>query len=115
MILQKTLLTVSDNSGARVAECIKVSKRCSKFITVVVKKAAARGKVNKGDIFSGIIVRSKRLDPNAYGFTSNFGDNSVVLSKKNGEPIGTRIFGPVDKNLRNSGYMKIISIAKRLI
>lgn len=115
MINQKTILTVSDNSGARLVECIKVSPRNAKSVTVVVKKVVNKSKVKKGDVLHGIVVRSRRLDPNVNGFRTRFEDNSVILSKKNGEPLGTRIFGPVDKSLRSAGFMKVISLASRTL
>lgn len=116
MIRMQTRLKVADNTGAREVMCIKVlggSKR--KFaspgdvIVVSIKEAIPKGKVKKGSVHRAVIVRSAKGIQRADGSKISFDDNAVVLLKQN-EPIGTRIFGPVPRELRKS-YMKIVSLA----
>ena len=117
MIQMESNLDVADNSGARRVSCIKVlggSKR--RFvIKVSIKDAAPRGRVKKGDVHRAVIVRTSSGLHRTNGETIRFDTNAVVLINKQGEPIGTRIFGPVTRELRGKGYMKIISLASEVL
>jgi large subunit ribosomal protein L14 len=122
MIQMQTRLEVADNSGARKVQCIKVlggSKRrwanIGDVIVVSVKDAIPRGRVKKGDVLQGVIVRTTKGLNRASGEVIRFDTNAVVLINKQGEPIGTRIFGPVTRELRRKGYMKIISLAPEVL
>lgn len=122
MIQVQTNMDVADNSGARVVQCIKVlggSKRkvasVGDVIVVAVKEAIPRGKVKKGDVQRAVIVRTKKEIRRKDGSAIRFDTNAAVLIDKEGEPIGTRIFGPVTRELRGKKYMKIISLAPEVI
>lgn len=122
MIQTESVLSVADNSGARKVSCIKVlggSKRryarVGDVIVVAVKDAAPGGKVKKGDVQRAVVVRTAKEFRRADGSSIRFDENAAVLLNKNGEPIGTRIFGPVTRELRNKGYMKIISLAPEVL
>ena len=122
MIQMRTLLNVADNSGAKSVMCIKVlggSKRryasVGDVIKVSVKDAIPRGKVKKGDVHKAVIVRTSKELRRADGTAIRFDRNAAVLIDKEGEPIGTRIFGPVTRELRSKGYMKIISLAPEVL
>ena len=125
MIQMQTELDVADNSGARRVECIKVlvgSKRryagIGHIIKVAVKEASPRGKVKKGDVLKAVVVRTKKGQRRADGSLIRFDSNAVVLINAQGQPIGTRIFGPVTRELRTStsgDYMKIISLAEEVL
>jgi len=115
-------MDVADNSGARVVQCIKVlggSKRkvasVGDVIVVAVKEAIPKGKVKKGDVQRAVIVRTKKEIRRKDGSAIRFDSNAAVLIDKNGEPIGTRIFGPVTRELRAKKYMKIISLAPEVL
>lgn len=122
MIQAESRMTVADNSGAKEVLCIKVlggSKRryagVGDVIVVTVKDAIPRGKVKKGDIHKAVIVRTKQAIRRPDGMEIKFDRNAVVLIDKQGEPIGSRIFGPVTRELRSAGYMKIISLAPEVL
>ncbi len=122
MIQSETRLTVADNSGAKEVLCIKVlggSKRrfasIGDIITVSVKETIPDAKVKKGEVVQAVIVRTKKEIQRPDGSTVRFDDNSAVIIEKNNEPIGTRIFGPVARELRNKKFMKIISLAPDVI
>ncbi len=122
MIQMKTKLEVADNSGARSVQCVKVlggSKRktasIGDILVVSVKEAIPRGRVKKGDVHKAVIVRTRFAIRRADGSTVRFDRNAAVLISKEGEPIGTRIFGPVTRELRSKGYMKIISLAPEVL
>jgi len=122
MIHPETNLDVADNSGARRVQCIKViggSKRktasVGDVIVVAVKDAIPRGKVKKGDVHQAVIVRTAFLVRRADGSAIRFDRNAAVLINKQNEPIGTRIFGPVVRELRARKFMKIISLAPEVI
>jgi large subunit ribosomal protein L14 len=122
MIQNETVLEVADNSGARKIACIKVlggSKRryarVGDVIVVAVKDAAPGGKVKKGEVQRAVVVRTAKEFRRADGSSIRFDENAAVLLTKTGEPIGTRIFGPVTRELRNRGYMKIISLAPEVL
>jgi len=122
MIQMQTNLEVADNSGARRVQCIKVlggSKRMTAgvgdVIVVSIKEAIARGRVKKGEIHRAVIVRTKKDISRSDGSTIRFDSNAAVLINPQGEPIGTRIFGPVTRELRARRYMKIISLAPEVL
>jgi large subunit ribosomal protein L14 len=122
MIQMRTSLDVADNSGARRVQCIKVlggSKRktasIGDVIVISVKEAIPRGRVKKGDVHKAVIVRTSKEIRRQDGSTVRFDRNAAVLISKEGEPIGTRIFGPVTRELRSKGYMKIISLAPEVL
>jgi large subunit ribosomal protein L14 len=122
MIQMRSNLEVADNSGARRVQCIKVlggSKRrtatIGDVIVVSIKEAIPRGRVKKGDVHKAVIVRTSKEIRRADGSTVRFDRNAAVLISKEGEPIGTRIFGPVTRELRGKGYLKIISLAPEVL
>ena len=115
MIQTETMLEVADNSGARRVMCIKVlggSHRryasVGDVIKVTVKEAIPRGKVKKGDVMNAVVVRTKKGIRRPDGSVIRFDDNAAVILNNNKSPIGTRIFGPVTRELRNEQFMKII-------
>ena len=118
MIITETKLNVADNSGAKLVQCIKIlggSKRRSAnigdVIVVSVKEAIPNGKVKMGEVTRAVIVRTKKGVSRRDGSLIRFDKNSAVLLTKEGEPIGTRIFGPVTRELRLKNFTKIISLA----
>jgi large subunit ribosomal protein L14 len=122
MIQMQTLLTVADNSGAKMVQCIKVlggSKRryanIGDVIKVSVKEAIPRGKVKKGDVYDAVIVRTKKGVRRSDGSVIRFDSNAAVLLDNKREVIGTRIFGPVTRELRSEQFMKIISLAPEVL
>ncbi|MBI5076525.1 MAG: 50S ribosomal protein L14 [Nitrospirae bacterium] len=122
MIQMSSVLEVADNSGAKRVSCIKVlggSKRryagLGDVIVVSVKEAIPEGNVKKGAVVKGVIVRTKRDSRRPDGSYIRFDQNAVVLINAQGEPIGTRIFGPVARELRWKEYMKIISLAPEVL
>ena len=122
MIQMQTNLDVADNSGAKRVQCIKVvggSKRrtasVGDVIVVSVKEAAPRGRVKKGDVHRAVIVRTSFPVRRADGSVIRFDRNAAVLINKQQEPIGTRIFGPVVRELRAKNHMKIISLAPEVL
>ncbi len=122
MIQLKSLLDVADNSGARKVVCVKVlggSRRryatVGDVIVVAVREAMANSKINKGDVKKAVIVRTKREVQRADGTIIKFDDNSVVLVDNNQDPVGTRIFGPVARELRAKKFMKIVSLAPEVL
>ncbi len=122
MIQMETVLDVADNSGAKAVACIKVlggSKRkvasIGDVIVVSIKDAIPRGRVKKGDVHKAVIVRQKFGLKRDDGSLIRFDRNAAVLINKDMEPIGTRIFGPVTRELRTLGFMKIISLAEEVL
>ena len=122
MIQMQTNLEVADNSGAKRVMCIKVlggSKRryatIGDTIVVSVKEAMPRGRVKKGDVRKAIVVRVSKDIKRKDGSTIRFDSNAAVLINNQGEPIGTRIFGPVPRELRSKNQMKIISLAPEVL
>ena len=122
MIQMQTNLDVADNSGARRVQCIKVlggSRRkfasVGDVIVVSVKDAIPRGRVKKGEVQQAVIVRTAREIRRADGSAIRFDRNAAVLINRQGEPIGTRIFGPVTRELRAKKFMKIISLAPEVL
>ncbi len=122
MIQAQTNLDVADNSGARRVQCVKVlggSKRkyasIGDVIVVSVKEAIPRGRVKKGDVLKAVVVRTAKEIRRTDGTAIRFDRNAAVLINTHGEPIGTRIFGPVTRELRAKKYMKIISLAPEVL
>jgi len=122
MIQMQTVLDAADNSGARRIQCIKVlggSKRryagVGDVIKVTVKDAIPRGKVKKGEIYNAVVVRTRKGVRRKDGSLIRFDSNAAVLLNARLEPIGTRIFGPVTRELRTNQFMKIISLAPEVL
>ncbi|HEC20703.1 MAG TPA: 50S ribosomal protein L14 [Gammaproteobacteria bacterium] len=122
MIQMQTVLDVADNSGARRLMCIKVlggSKRryagIGDIIKVSVKEAIPRGKVKKGEVYNAVVVRTAKGVRRADGSLIRFDGNAAVLLNASLQPIGTRIFGPVTRELRSERFMKIISLAPEVL
>ena len=122
MIQVESTMDVADNSGARLVQCIKVlggSKRryarVGDVIVVAIKDAIPRGKVKKGEVARAVIVRPAKEIHRKDGTTIRFDRNAAVLIDKKGEPVGTRIFGPVARELRARQYMKIVSLAPEVL
>ncbi len=122
MIQTQTYLDVADNSGARRVMCIKVlggSKRryagIGDLIKVTIKEAIPRGKVKKGQVMTAVVVRTKKGVRRNDGSLIKFDDNAAVLLNPQNAPIGTRIFGPVTRELRSEQFMKIVSLAPEVL
>ncbi|MFK8137295.1 MAG: 50S ribosomal protein L14 [Bdellovibrionales bacterium] len=122
MIQMQTKLKVADNSGAKVVQCIKVlggSKRrtadVGDIIVVSIKEALPNSKVKKGEVAKAVIVRTKQKIRRPDGSYIRFDENSAVLVNNNKEPVGTRIFGPVARELRAKQFMKIVSLAPEVL
>lgn len=122
MIVNESTLKSADNSGARELRCIKVlggsKKRFAKvgdIIAVSVTDAIPRGKVKKGSIHRAVIVRTSKETQRADGSSIRFDNNAAVLINKQNEPIGTRIFGPITREMRGRGFPKIISLAPEVL
>jgi large subunit ribosomal protein L14 len=122
MIQMQTELDVADNSGAKCIECIKVlggSKRryagIGDIIKITVKEAIPRGRVKKGEVYFAVVVRTKTGVRRTDGSLIRFDSNSAVLLNAKHEPIGTRIFGPVTRELRTEKFMKIVSLASEVL
>ena len=122
MVQMLTVLDVADNSGAKRVMCVKVlggSKRkyasIGDVIVVSIKEAIPNAKVKKGDVAKAVIVRTKKEIARVDGTYIRFDTNSAVLINKDNEPIGTRIFGPVARELRGRNFMKIISLAPEVV
>jgi large subunit ribosomal protein L14 len=122
MIQMQTILNAADNSGARSMMCIKVLggshrryARVGDVIKVSIKDAIPRGKVKKGDVYNAVVVRTKKGVRRADGSTIRFDSNAAVILNANLQPIGTRIFGPVTRELRNEKFMKIVSLAPEVL
>lgn len=122
MIQMGTRLNAADNSGARIVECIKVlggSKRryagVGDVIVVTVKDAIPKGKVKQGEVLFAVVVRTRKGVRRQDGSLIRFDTNAAVLLNKQHQPIGTRIFGPVTRELRGEAFMKIISLAEEVL
>lgn len=122
MIQMQSVLNAADNSGARSIQCIKVlggSRRryagIGDVIKVSVKDAIPRGRVKKGEVYNAVVVRTKKGVRRPDGSLIRFDSNAAVLLNNKLEPIGTRIFGPVTRELRNQMFMKIISLAPEVL
>ncbi|CAL4043403.1 50S ribosomal protein L14 [Buchnera aphidicola (Phyllaphis fagi)] len=122
MIQEQTILRVADNSGARFAMCIRVlggSKRryagIGDIIKVTIKEAVPRGKVKKGEVLKAVIVRTKKGIRRSDGSLIRFDTNSCVILNNSEQPIGTRVFGPITRELRIEKFMKIVSLAPEVL
>ena len=122
MIQMQTILKVADNTGAKSIMCIQVLGGSKKqyaeigdVIKVSVKDAAPRGRVKKGEVYNAVIVRTAKGVRRVDGSLLKFDDNAAVLLNNKLEPIGTRIFGPVTRELRNARFMKIVSLAPEVL
>lgn len=122
MIQMQTMLDAADNSGARKLMCIKVlggSKRryagIGDIIKVTVKDAIPRGKVKKGEVYDAVVVRTRKGVRRSDGSVIRFDGNAVVVLNNQRQPLGTRIFGPVTRELRGAEFMKIISLAPEVL
>ena len=122
MIQTETVLNVADNSGAKKVLCIRVLggtrkryARIGDIIVVTVKEAIPHAKVKKGDVLSAVVVRTVKSISRPEDTSVKFDENAAVLLANNGEPIGTRIFGPIARELRSLGFMKIISLAPEVL
>lgn len=122
MIQMQTMLNAADNSGARAVQCIKVlggSHRryagVGDVIKVSIKDAIPRGKVKKGEVYNAVVVRTRKGVRRPDGSVVRFDNNAAVLLNNKLEPIGTRIFGPVTRELRTARFMKIISLAPEVL
>ncbi len=122
MIQTETILNVADNSGAKKVLCIRVlggtRRRYASIgdvIVVTVKEAIPHAKVKKGDVLDAVVVRTKKEIRRPEDTTVRFDENAAVLLSGTGEPVGTRIFGPVARELRSLGFMKIISLAPEVL
>jgi len=122
MIQMQSKLNVADNSGARVVQCIKVlggSHRryagIGDIIKVSVKEAIPRGKVKKGEVYNAVVVRTRKGVRRSDGSLIRFDGNAAVILNNQDQPIGTRIFGPVTRELRGEKFMKIISLAPEVL
>ncbi len=122
MIQTETILNVADNSGAKKVLCIRVlggTRRryagIGDVIVVTVKEAIPHAKVKKGDVLDAVVVRTKKEIRRPEDTTVRFDENAAVLLSGSGDPVGTRIFGPVARELRSLGFMKIISLAPEVL
>jgi len=122
MIQVETLVKVADNSGAKMAKVIKVlggsRKRYAKMgeiVVLAIKQAAPRGTVKTHAVERGVVVRTRKETRRKDGSYIRFGENAVVIINKDGQPKGTRVFGPIARELREKGYQKIISLAPEVL
>jgi large subunit ribosomal protein L14 len=122
MIQQESMLKVADNSGAKLVKCIKVlggtSRRYASIgdvVVVSVREALPNGSIKKGNILKGVIVRVNREYKRIDGSYVRFDDNAIVIIDANNNPRGTRVFGPVARELRDGDYMKIVSLAPEVL
>lgn len=122
MIQSETMLTVADNTGAKKVKCIKVLggtkrryARIGDVIKVTVKESQPHGMVKKGDVLDAVIVRQRKEMRRKNGVYIRFDENSCVIIEKNGEPKGTRIFGPIAREIKQAGYNKIASLAPEVL
>ena len=122
MIQMQSKLDVADNSGARRVQCIKVLggshrryARVGDIIKVSIKEANPRGKVKKGDVMNAVVVRTSKAIRRSDGSAIRFDNNAAVMLNANLQPVGTRIFGPVTRELRTEKFMKIVSLAPEVL
>jgi large subunit ribosomal protein L14 len=122
MVQNESNLVVADNSGARIVRIFRQyggshpkTSTVGDIVTCAVKDAMPNGKIKKGSVVKGVIVRVKRPVLRKDGTTIAFDDNAIVLIDADGNPLGTRVFGPVARELRDKGYMKIISLAMEVL
>ena len=122
MIQEETLLTIADNSGAKTAKCIRVLggtgrryPRVGDIVVLAVKSAIPQGTIKKGQVVRGVIVRTRKEQRRKDGSYIRFGDNAAVILNAEKEPVGTRIFGPVARELRERKFMRILSLAPEVL
>ena len=122
MIQPQTMVEVADNTGAKKAQCIRVLggssqkyARLGDMVVVAIKDATPEGNVKKGEVHRAVVVRTTKEQRRPDGTYIRFDRNSVVLVRPSGEPLGTRIFGPVARELRRKGFMRIISLAPEVL
>jgi large subunit ribosomal protein L14 len=122
MIQEETLLTIADNSGAKTAKCIRILGGTGRryayvgdIVVLAVKSAIPGGTVKKGQVVKGVIVRTRKERGRKDGSLIRFGDNAAVIVNDEREPVGTRIFGPVARELRERRFMKIVSLAPEVV
>ena len=119
MVQQQTILKVADNTGAKEIMCIRCLggsyRKYAKVGDVIVKSAAPGGMVKKGDVVKAVVVRTKKPTRRADGSYIRFDENAAVIIKEDGNPKGTRIFGPIARELREKNYMKILSLAPEVL
>ena len=122
MIQMQTVLNVADNSGARRVQCIKVLggshrryARVGDVIKISVKDAIPRGRVKKGEVYNAVVVRTRKAIRRGDGSAIRFDTNAAVILNAKLEPIGTRIFGPVTRELRSEKFMKLVSLAPEVL
>jgi len=122
MIQQETLVVVADNSGAKAAKCFRVLggtkrryARVGDVVVCAVKVAIPGGTVKKGDVVKAVVVRTTKEQRRKDGSYIRFDENAAVLIKEDGEPVGTRVFGPVARELREKRFMKIVSLAPEVV
>ena len=122
MIQEETLLTIADNSGAKTAKCIRILggtrrryARVGDIIIMAVKTALPDGTIKKGQVVRGVIVRTRKEQARRDGSYIRFGENAAVVITPEREPVGTRIFGPVARELRERRFMKIVSLAPEVV
>ena len=122
MIQEETLLTIADNSGAKTAKCIRVLggtgrryARVGDIVVLAVKSAIPQGTIKKGQVVRGVIVRTRKEQRRKDGSYIRFGDNAAVILTAEKEPVGTRIFGPVARELRERRFMRILSLAPEVL
>jgi large subunit ribosomal protein L14 len=122
MIQEETLLTIADNSGAKTAKCIRVLGGTGRryagvgdIVVLAVKSAIPQGTIKKGQVVKGVIVRTRKEQRRKDGSYIRFGDNAAVILNADKEPVGTRIFGPVARELRERKFMRILSLAPEVL
>ncbi len=122
MIQEYTMLTVADNSGAKTARCIRILggsgrryARVGDIVVVAVKTAIPSGNIKKGQVVKAVVVRTKKEIGRKDGSYIRFGENAAVIINEDREPVGTRIFGPVARELRDQRFMKIVSLAPEVL
>lgn len=122
MIQEETLLTIADNSGAKTAKCIRVLggtgrryARVGDIVVMAVKTALPDGTIKKGQVVKGVVVRARKEVGRRDGSYIRFGENAAVIVNDEKEPVGTRIFGPVARELRERRFMKIVSLAPEVV
>ena len=122
MIQEETLLTIADNSGAKTAKCIRVLGGTGRryagvgdVVVLAVKSAIPQGTIKKGQVVRGVIVRTRKEQRRKDGSYIRFGDNAAVILNADKEPVGTRIFGPVARELRERRFMRILSLAPEVL
>jgi len=122
MIQLRSMVQIADNSGAKLAQCIKVLGgsrkrygRIGDIVVVTIKQASPRGQVKAHSVEKGVVVRTKKETKRKDGTYIRFDENAIVIVNKEGEPKGTRIFGPVGRELREKGFQKIISLAPEVL